>query len=515
MHSPSKPLALAALFFAASVLPGSAEENRSPDFSPPPPPQRLGAEASADIAHDFAAPPGLPSRPWFRDEFGRHFLPNGVVLNTEDTAGDYDYPDAAFRRLRSYGFNVQVVRLGLTRLGGFPGSEFKPEYGEKIARMVRLGAENGVKTIFKLTLYDLTGEVYLDLTEDHWAALFLNRDGLQDRYVEAWARVFRQYAGDPAVWGYDLLNEPLAATGGAKTNIWETVPEFRDREHFLREYFWPLYRRVIGKLREISPEKWALVQSWHRTVADHIRYDLPSGPPGEGGVTGERIVLAPHYYGRMPGRAVKTYLEEAAALGLPVIMGEYGPPTFDATDSDLETRLVYEANFIRTVSLFDRFALGQIKAWWSGSRDLVSPKLRRTWALFAGMEPGATGPERKYVVDTVCRPRPLNVAGVVRSFGFDFGSRVFSMAFEPGRAEKPSEIFIPVNRHYPDGARVVLGEISAALPADAPSGKLRSVAGEEVPWMEWDPEWQRLRVSAWPAMSGEAKLEILPGAPLR
>lgn len=492
----------------------SGSGNRSPDFSPPPPKEKLGGEGKEDIAHDFVAPEGLPERPWFRDEYGRHFIPNGVVLNTEDTFGDYTYSEASYRRMRGYGFNVQVVRLGLTRLGGFPGSEFTPEYEEKIHRMVKLGAANGVKTIFKMTLYDLTGEVYLDLTEDHWAGLYLNRDGLQDMYLEAWGRIFAKYADDPDVWGYDLLNEPLAASGGAKTYIWDHVPAFRNREHFLKEYFWPMYGRVVERANALSPDKHLLVQSWHKTVADHIAGDMPSGHPTVKADLGERVVFAPHYYGRMPGRALKLYFDEAAFLGLPVLIGEYGPPTFKTTDSDLETMLVYQANFIRTVALFDRFVLGQIKAWWSGSRDLESPKLNRTWALFTGMNPDAVGPERKYVVDVVCRPRPLNIAGVVHTFGFDFNTRRFHMEFDPGEAAKPSEIYLPVNRHYPDGARIVLGEMELTLQADARGGVLPDAEGRLHEAFVWDPEWQRLRVESWPETGTPSLLEILPGAPV-
>ncbi|AKJ64163.1 cellulase family glycosylhydrolase [Kiritimatiella glycovorans] len=489
---------------------GRAEETRVPDFDPPPPTMKLTAEPSEDWP-EVVAPEGLPARPWFRDEHGRHFIPNGFVVNTEDVTGDYTYPESSYARTRAYGFNVQVIRLGLTRLGGFPGSELKQSYLDKIDRMVRLGKENGLKTIFKLTLYDLTGEVYTDLTEDHWAALFLNRDGLQDRYVDAWAMMFERYADEPAVWGYDLLNEPLAATGGARKNIWEVYEDFKDNEHFQTEYFWPLYERVIDRLHSISPEKWALVQSWHYTVANHRKTGLPSGYPLTN-LDRERVVYAPHYYGAKPNYALQTYLNHAGELGLPVIIGEYGPPTFPNTDEDLETQLVYELNFMRTVNLFDRFGIGMLKAWWSGSRDLENGVFNRTWAMFHGPS-HALGPERKYVVDVMCRPRPIYIAGVAHTWHYDFATREFTLDFTPGPASAPSEIYLPLDRHYEDGLRIFYHDLVMKLDPGGKGGLsvLENPAKMKTRAFSWDKATQRLYVKTWPGVKERTSLKVLPG----
>jgi len=494
-----------------AVWAGRAAEVRVPDFDPPPPAMQFRAEPAAD-ALDFPMPPGVPESPWFRDEFGRHWIPNGVVVNTEDVSGDYDYSEEAYRRMRAYGLNCQVVRLGLTRLGGFPGSELRQEYLDKIDRLVRLGKRNGVKTIFKMTLYDLTGEVYTTLTEEHWAALFLDKDGLRQMYLEAWGKVFDRYANEPAVWGYDLLNEPLAASGGAKQDIWDLYPDdFKDNAHFQQEYLWPLYEQVVDRLQAASPDKWALVQSWHYTVADHRRTGLPSGYPMVRLDRGN-VAYAPHYYGGKPGYALQTYLGHAAALRLPVIIGEYGPPTFPNTDSDLETQLVYQLNFMRTVELFDRFGIGMLKAWWAGSRDLDRGVFNRTWSMFQG-ESHALGPERKYVVDVMCRVRPIAVAGVAHSYRHDFATRRFAMDFTPGEAGAPSEIYLPLDRHYPDGLRIRYQGLELVL-APGGGGGLKVAANPgKLPsrGFRWDKETQRLHVKAWPGAAERSLLEVLPG----
>jgi endoglycosylceramidase len=482
-----------------------------PDFDPPPPLQQFAAEPAQDVS-PAGLPDGLPQAPWFRDEAGRHWIPNGFVVNTEDVTGDYEYSEESYQRMRAYGFNCQVIRLGLTRLGGFPGSTLKPEYLGKIDRLVRLGKENGVKTIFKMTLYDLTGEVYTTLTEKHWADLFLNTGGLQDLYIEAWGKIFDRYARDPAVWGYDLLNEPLAASGGAMTNIWEMFPEaFKNNETFQTRFFWSLYERVIDRMQSVSPDKMALVQSWHYTVPDHRRTGLPSGYP-QTKIRRDHVVYAPHYYGSKPGYALQTYLNHAAELRVPVVIGEYGPPTFPATDSDLETQLVYQLNFMRTVELFDRFGIGMLKAWWAGSRDLNHGKFNRTWSMFQG-DSHALGPERKYVTDVMCRPRPICIAGVVHTYHYDFATRKFTMEFTPAEAKAPSEIYLPLERHYPDGLRInYQGLVLTLAPGGKGGLKVKENPGKlEAGGFHWDKATQRLHVKKWPEPGGRTLFEVVPG----
>ena len=51
--------------------------------------------------------------------------------------------------------------------------------------------------------------------------------------------------------------------------------------------------------------------------------------------------------------------------------------------------------------------------------------------------------------DVIARPRPLVVAGEVKSFGFDFAARTFEMTFIPDSAKGESEIFVPIDRHFP------------------------------------------------------------------
>jgi hypothetical protein len=255
-----------------------------------------------------------------------------------------------------------------------------------------------------------------------------------------------------------------------------------------------------------------MIQSWHYSVAEHRRTGLPSGPPAAR-VTGERVIFAPHYYGDKPGLAMQTYLEQAVYLKAPLIMGEYGPPTFDGTDADLETQLAYQLNFMKTVSLFDRLGIGMLKAWWCGSRCSEAKKMDRTWAMFNGPS-HALGSERKYVVDVMCRTRPLCVAGVIHTYGFNFATRVFTMAFTPGKAEAPSEVYLPLERHYPDGLRLECQGLVLSLPAGGAGGfrVLANPGGLKTEGFRWNRATQRLTVDEWPGNDEKALLRVLPGS---
>ena len=62
----------------------------------------------------------------------------------------------------------------------------------------------------------------------------LHDDRYADAFVETWRRIARRFAGNPAIYGYDLINEP-AQWGAARNSYWE------------------LQRRAAEAIREIDP----------------------------------------------------------------------------------------------------------------------------------------------------------------------------------------------------------------------------------------------------------------------
>jgi hypothetical protein len=229
-----------------------------------------------------------------------------------------------------------------------------------------------------------------------------------------------------------------------------------------------------------------------------------------GVLDGRNVLYAPHYYGTEPVKMMERYLNDAATMKAPLIIPEYGVPTFPATDLEIETQLEYQLNLINSLDLYDRYCIGLVKAWWCGSGPLIENKTNRTWALFDGRS-HARGPERKYLLDLLCRPRPLAVDGVVHAFHHDFATRRFTMDLTTGTSAAGPEIYLPAGRPYPDGCRVRIDGIELTITPDQQifaSGNQQPGAGD---MFHWDRDRQVLVVNAWPRQRTRLKFLINPG----
>ena len=77
-----------------------------------------------------------------------------------------------------------------------------------------------------------------------------------DAFVETWRRIAMRFAGHPALYGYDLVNEPIQR---------EPVPFS----------YWELQRRAAEAIREIDPDTPIVVESNLGCVAESYRYLSP------------------------------------------------------------------------------------------------------------------------------------------------------------------------------------------------------------------------------------------------
>jgi len=231
---------------------------------------------------DKTEPP--PNTMAFTDESGRHFVPRGFVVVTEQGGTeDTTYTRDDYRRMRRSGANFQVVRLTLGPLGGWPGNDPQQAYMEKVEHLVELGKEMGFKTCFKLTVYYTAGF--------EWTALWKNAHNEQDFVVRAWETIWERFKDEDTVFGYDLLNEPHKGE----------LPDYRSCE---RDHLVPLYRRLIDTLRTIDSQKFTLVQPLLREDEDrpgHYNPFVAFQTP----IEREGVVYAPHTYeGKARSRAI-------------------------------------------------------------------------------------------------------------------------------------------------------------------------------------------------------------------
>lgn len=449
----------------------------------------LAASAYARNAPNLLAP-AAPKQRWVTDAQGRQLLPHGFVTLTGDKLGDLYYTLEDYQRMASLGANFQVVRIFLGNIGGWPGYKMDKAYLEQIGEMVTFGKQTGMQSIFKLTIYDIS-----PFGQAQWTQLWTD-SATQKLVMEAWRAVFQQFKDEPAVVGYDLVNEPIR--GNIKSN-----------EVFVRDHLVPLYRKLIDILHEISPEKWALYQP--PLLESRKPGEFPFGHM-DVPIERAKIAYSPHYYGPNPGLCIQRYLPEAERSQAALFIGEHGNATPEAADSDLEKQWEYQKVLIKTVTLFDQHALGTIKAWFCGTRFRIGAR-KATWAVLHGKS-DAGGPERKYVMDVLARPVPLVIAGQAHRYNFDFATRIFEMNFLPDASKGESEIYVPVRHHFPDGFRLIYGRgLTLAYDPSAPAGLrvIRNMNNLDASAYRWHPARQRILVRQWDAGSGEATLQIIPG----
>lgn len=256
---------------------------------------------------------------------------------------------------------------------------------------------------------------------------------LRDHFLDAWRIVVRHYADDPRVIGFDYFNEPFGLcfglTGGA----------------FEREALHPLYRRMQAIVAEERAQRTFFYEP-------HVTRNLGFAPALE--PFGPDVVYAPHLYGNAGGSADVAYdgdLEalrhdydlaeaEAAVLGGPLFVGEFGgnvnggPGFLEATELFLR----------HTYDEFDHRLIGGV-----------------VWAYFPG-DNGfsvvtANGTEKGGLVDAIARPYARRIAGIPTAMRFDTESKEFTLTFRNDatvRPPDPTEIFVPAERHYPNGFSV-------------------------------------------------------------
>jgi len=431
------------------------------------------------------------------DEQGRHLIVGGYVTleNIPFTADDY-------RRMVRMGANFQVIRMPMWMVGAWPGVEPDAKALAHFDELVRLGKAAGMKTVFKLVVYG--GPPF---GEKQWDMVWNNTDGAQEKILEGWTGIWNRYKDEPSVFGYDLLNEP--ARGRSK-----------DYERIQTGQLLPLLRRLTDAMQKISPEKWALYQPLLRKPEDQITKPRDPVVPMEEPFGRARVIYAPHLY-KVNLDVIKLMLDnfrrQAALSDAPLLLGEWGSPTFPTTDDSPEEQQTFTKAYQFTVQEMDQHGIGAIKAWFSGTssfRKVEGVEKKVTWAIFSDDSP-AGHVERKYITDVIVRPRPLVVAGRLVRYGNDFATRTFEMTLKTDPALGATEIFVPAERHYPKGFRVEIGD-GLTLEHSGKRGSLRTARAvaaddrEQARLIRWDDDRQRLTIDRWVGTAQSLAIKIKP-----
>jgi endoglycosylceramidase len=255
---------------------------------------------------------------------------------------------------------------------------------------------------------------------------FYTRTDLQDHFTGAWRHVAERLSTEPAVIGFDVLNEPN----------WGTYSIF----DFEQDRLTPLYQRVVASVRAAAP-------GW-------VAFLEPSASRNAGVATGltafkfPDVVYAPHSYdqaaegggGFDPAhrQQVLDHLAqlagEARALGAGLWIGEYGGV---ATAPGIVEYMTAEYDGAGA-------AAGGTMYWAYDKSD--------GYAMLA-----PDGTEKPLLLEALVRPYPERVAGDPISYAFDAATSTATMVYRPDRAlALPTEIVVP-DRRYPNGWQVECG----------------------------------------------------------
>jgi endoglycosylceramidase len=183
-----------------------------------------------------------------------------------------------------------------------------------------------------------------------WGAFYGNRDGIRDELAELWGWIAGEFADEPGVAGFDLLNEPGYSFDQSTTLAGLGA----------------FYRSAIGRIRAAE----RAVDGRGHVVFFETTVNGPFVAPGFS--NDPNLVFAPHNYGESIGPSVPGLLDVltdalgllANAYGTTTWIGEYGSFT-----SDADARTAYMARFNQ---LQDR-APGAGGTWWQWEQQCGDP----------------------------------------------------------------------------------------------------------------------------------------------
>lgn len=434
-----------------------------------------------------------------RDQQDRHIIPRGFVINTNDHKGEVFFDNDDYARMVRMGANTQVIRLELGKLSTFPGGKLEPNYLKKLDTLVDLGRHHGIKTVFKMTVYGVDKFV--------WEEFWKNKKGEYSTYIEAWEVIWNRFSDDDAVFGYDVVNEPRRLT----MNI--------SYDDLTRKYLVPLYQKIIDQSHKINPKKKILFQSVFMNKGEKIdnnQYSEIKVP-----INKENIIFAPHIYQNnidLIKRNMDRFDKESKMLKAPIVIGEWGFPTFATTDTLVGGnlgQLKYRELYIRTAEVFDRMGVGAIKAWFLGNRSMQHflPGGPSTWSIFSDSIAAGTV-ERKYITDVIARPFPQTIAGDIQSFFFNHATRTLEMSIKTDNRKGASKIFVGANRHYPDGFSILIDSDIVMFYDPLKNVGLetyKSTKKLESSNFIWDANTQKLVILKWPKDNVVMNIKIVPG----
>ncbi|WP_067487130.1 cellulase family glycosylhydrolase [Actinomadura hibisca] len=402
-----------------------------------------------------AAPAAAPPPPVITDGQGRALILHG--LNTASSAkGPSGLPWISradvVREARELGSNSVRYLIQWKNVEPSPG-RYDEKYLDEVARRVAWYREQGMHVVL-----DMHQDIYgpaackgagngtpawathtdgLPCTpQTPWVLTYLqpavvraydnfwNHTGkhpeLMRHYTAMWRHVAARFAKDPAVLGYDLMNEPFGGT--------------RQFGFFEKPTLTPFYQRIVNAIREVDRDNWIFFEP--QALGTNEGADTSLGAVTDPRPGGKRLVFAPHFYpvgidlggsysgatkllARAQFELWKRNLPAAAKrLNLPMWIGEVGGMNADAPGA---------ADFTRDwLDMADGLGVGW--AYWSSDPGGAGPTdAQGNWTVFGRL---------------LARPYPRAVAGTPTKISYSSGTLTVGWRNRAG-VTAPTEIWWP------------------------------------------------------------------------
>ena len=425
----------------------------------------------------------------FIDSAGRERILNG--MNIDDKLLDqkefrYKLDEDFFKKYKEKGFDI--IRLAVTWQNLEPEmGKYNESYLKSLDGIFALAEEYGVYILLDMhqDIYSANGGKCVGDGAPEWAAItdgakprmpifvwadgyffgrwvhnafdhFWNNDfyrgvGLQDRYCELWKMLARRYGESPALFGFDLMNEPFPGSmskrmfarliGGVAKTV--ATHEKIDRKKMLRaavnrdtrllldciggdvirdavkgvdglsaefdkKKYSPFLNKTTAAIREITKNGIIMIEQSYLCNSG-IKQSVP--PITVNGKREELQCFGPHSYDFSVDTPlyqyanfsrVKAFFDEMRntqlRLEVPVIVGEWGGCS-DNTDTS------WFPHAYELLDYFDEKHWGQMY-WDYHGDDLDSP-----------------------LMEMLCRTHPVAVAGEIKSYSYNRATDVFTLSY--------------------------------------------------------------------------------------
>lgn len=145
------------------------------------------------------------------------------------------------------------------------------------------------------------GQTGSNIDDGHGTPWLFESPESQERMIRIWTRIAERYRHEPAVLGYELLNEPIA-----------TYLDWKDRYNAALE---PLYKRATAAIRAVDPDH-VIILGGAQWNTEFSVFGPPFAP---------NLVYAFHkYWSEVTDASLKPFLDFRERYRVPIWLGETG-----------------------------------------------------------------------------------------------------------------------------------------------------------------------------------------------